>query len=129
MLFVLPFLVAGLIYCFYAAWKTPERRRLEKWKAGMWFLTVGGIASAHVYYHHAARETADTVLAAIFRYEREHGAYPENLQAVGLEARPAWRVAYVAQDGKPFLFYPATFIVFDMYIYNFERRSWVYVPD
>lgn len=88
-----------------------------------------GSSLANLYYHHAAREAADNAVAAVLGYKQANGVFPESLQAAGFDARPAWRVAYAAQNGKPFLFYPAAFIAFDVYIYNFERRSWTYRPD
>jgi energy-coupling factor transporter transmembrane protein EcfT len=130
LIFVLPFLAIWLLYSVYVVWKHPARRITQSIKAGLWLLVVGGVLLTHWHYQKAARDAADFAASAILRYKASHGSFPKTLEAAGLKNyRKNWGVSYFLQDDRPGLFYPATFVVFDTYWYDFQHQSWVYQPD
>lgn len=130
LIFVAPFLTVWLAYSAYVAWKHPDRRMTQSIRAGLWVLAVGGVLLLHWHYHRAARDSADLVVAYVNHYKTNHGSFPETIDAAGLNNfRNKWRISYLMKDGKPSLFYPATFVIFDTYWYDFEHQSWVYQPD
>ncbi|QSX79388.1 hypothetical protein [Agrilutibacter solisilvae] len=131
LIFVAPILAIWLLYSIYIAVKQPARRRTQSIKAGLWLVMVGGVLLTHWHYHRAARDAADAAVGSILRYRASHGAFPESFEAAGVHGlRKDWRVMYLRRkDGRPILFYPATFVAFDKYWYDFEDRSWVYQPD
>lgn len=128
---VAPFLLIWLLYSIYVVLKHPSRRRVQSIKVALWFIVVGGVLLSHWYYHRAARETANLAVDAILSYRANHGSFPETLDAAGVVSDnwKGWRVFYLLKDGSPSLFYPSTFVVFDTYWYDFERKSWIYQPD
>ncbi len=127
LIFVLPFLSVWLLFSAYASWKRPVERKIRAAKAGLWLTMVVGVLATHWYYHVAARQDADMVVVAVLRYQADHSKFPETLQAAGLKDEPsAWRIRYLFKDGRPYLFYPVTYIVFDTYRYDFESKAWVY---
>lgn len=42
-----------------------------------------------------------------------------------------WRIVYQGNGANkdPILMYPATWVIFDMYDYNFTTGQWAYLPD
>jgi hypothetical protein len=96
----------------------------------MWVLTISGILLIHLHYYHSSRNDADQIAKAIIRYKAEHGYYPQNLKAAGIEnPRKAWMIGYFPEKEKPGLFYAATFLPFDTYFYDFDKDTWSYHPD
>ena len=130
LLFVVPFLAVWLIYSAYVIWRNPARRNTQSIKAGTWILTVFGVLLVHWHYYNAARNDANFVATSILRYKTAHGSYPQNLDAINLRNYGRkWMLGYILDKGEPGLFYGATFVPFDTYFYDFEKRSWVYQPD
>ena len=90
------------------------------------------VASSHMYKYKAARSVADKLVAEIASFQKANGHYPSNGKELGLSdnlrERP-YRLTYYNVEGKPHLFYVATFGPFDTYTYNFSDGVWDYQPD
>jgi len=85
----------------------------------------------HAYWFYASRRDAQMAAVTIEDYKSRTGRYPESLEAAGMPVQYGfrWRMGYSADDQKPFLFYAATYTVFDTYRYNFASHKWEYWPD
>jgi hypothetical protein len=129
LLLAAPFLAVWLPYSAYVIWRRPDARRIQAIKVSLWVVAVGGVLLTQWHYQKAARESANSAVAEIFRYKASRGSFPADLNAINFKDQKTWRLAYLVKDGKPSLFYPATFTLFDTYWYDFEHKSWVYQPD
>ncbi len=128
LIFVAPFLSIWLLYSTYIIWRRPANRTTQLVKIVLWSLTISGVLSLHWHYQRAVREAANAAVSTVLQYKAIHGSFPKTPEAAGLKDR-TWRISYFLKNGKPYLVYPATFIVFDIYSYDFERQSWTYQPD
>jgi hypothetical protein len=132
LLFVLPFLLAFLIRGAYRARKQPETRRLFYTKVTIWCLLLCVVSALHLYYYSASRAAANEVAHAVEAFKAKNGDFPKDLSEAGIVRAgrgPIWRAAYFNEKGRVDLFYPATFIVFDTYRYDFAEHKWVFRPD
>ena len=126
---VAPFLAIWLLVCIWGAWRQPMRRPVTAVKIILWLVTIGCVVAAHVGYARSARNEAEEVVARVLEYRQRTGAYPASAEAAGLPTRGRWQVYYFLHNGAPRVFYPATFIVFDTYSYDFADQAWEYRPD
>jgi hypothetical protein len=132
LLFVLPFLAVFFFRGLYLSWKDPEKRKLFFAKTVIWGLLVSAVALLHLYYFTASRSAANEAAQALVALNAKNGHFPNELREVGGDVAAhakTWHVAFINEKGTFSLFYPATFIMFDTYNYNFEASSWVYRPD
>ena len=120
---ILPILAIWLLYSAFVIWRQPAKRKLQAIQVGLWFLVVGGVLIVHLHYFRAARSAGNVAVAAVLQYRASHGMFPPSLQVAGVR-NAGWGMFYELAQGKPVLFYPATFIAFDTYAYNFKRRAW-----
>jgi hypothetical protein len=129
---VLP-LGVWFLYSAYIIWRYPARRRLQIIQACLWLAVVGCACALHRYYYVSARAAANQIVQAVYAYKRQHGVYPERLEDAGVrldERGGRWHIGYVVGDRKTHtLIYPATFMIFDSYAYEFEKGDWEYWPD
>ena len=124
-----PFLLIWLLYSLWIAWRQPMQRPITVVKIVLWVLTLSGIGALHSFYATAARQEADAVVAGVMDYQRKFGTYPKPTEITGLPVRGKWRVFYSLVDGRPHVFYPATFMVFTVYNYDFDHQAWEYCAD
>ncbi len=127
--FVVPLVSIWALISAYLAWRDPATRQQRGIRFSIWAVTLVALFATHAYYRHAARLAGQTAANAIAAYRLANGSYPPSLQAAGIPPDPRWRVGYVLAKDGPFLFYPSTFVPFDIYSYNFERGAWEYRPD
>jgi len=122
-------LAIWLAYSAYAIATKPERRPDQLIRVGIWFAAFAIVAVSHTYQHMATRAQADATVAVITRHLRDHGSCPDDLIGLGLDEkqlRPRLGLSYYrCQAGRPTLAYAATFIVFEMFRYDFDSRRWV----
>jgi hypothetical protein len=130
LLLFIPFFVIWLVYSVYVIWRHPAKRMTQAIKAGLWLVVIGAVLLTHWRYAKVARDAGDAAVAEIIRYKTSHGTFPATPEAAGLKPfSKSSRVRYFLEDGKPKLFYPATFVIFDTYWYDFEKQSWEYRAD
>ena len=122
-------LAIWLAYSVYVVATRPERRRDQLIRVGIWIAAFAVVGGVHAYLHLTTRAKADETAAVIARHLRERGACPEDLAALGLEeAQLKSRLGmsiYRCESGKPTLAYAATFVVFEMYRFDFANQRWV----
>jgi hypothetical protein len=124
-----------LIYQLYKLavhWKTPEQRRKHLSAVIIIVLACSVVATAHVHHHNTARSIANKVAQDVMQFKASYGRFPMNMAEIGMPEFPKkllYRPKYSIHDGKPMLFYAATFVVFETWIFDFPSQAWVYRPD
>jgi hypothetical protein len=130
----IPFLGVWLIYSGYIIWRRHEKRRVQLMRVGILTATLVGIAALHFHYYTSARAAGDYAENMVSAYKAKHGSYPDTLEEAGWNLGPnggRWRIVYQGNgpNKDPILMYPATWVIFDMYDYNFKSGQWAYLPD
>ncbi len=122
-----------LVYMAVSAWrirKQPQRLPELPLKMLLCLTTIICIAMVHMRYHQQARLEADKIAKQIQAYQLQHNAYPKDLQAAQAVPTSASRAHYTLnQNQQPSLFYPATFVPFEVYAYDFQTQQWQHQPD
>ena len=129
-----PFLGVWFLYSGWIIWRRGERRRVQLTRVGILAATLIGIAALHFYYYASARAAGNYAVHLLSAYKAEHGAYPDSLEEAGWKLGAyggRWRIVYKGNGANkdPMLMYPATWVIFDMYDYDFKTGQWVYLPD
>lgn len=133
-LMAIPFLGIWLLYSSYVIWRRPEKRRVQVVRVVILTTILIGIAGLHFYYYISARAAGDYTEHLVSAYKAEHGTYPDTLEEAGWKLGGyggRWRIVYKGNGANkdPTLMYPATWVIFDMYDYNFKTAQWVYLAD
>ena len=122
-----------LVYMAVSAWcirKQPQRLPELPLKMLLCLTTIICIALVHMRYHQQARLEADKIAKQIQAYQQQYHAYPKDLQAAQAVSTSASRTHYfLNQNQQPSLFYPATFVPFEVYAYDFQTQQWQHQPD
>ena len=128
-------LVRGLIH--------PAERKRRLPKIALWVLAVATVLGVQNHNEHAARSAADAVLAQVNAYHARTHTWPAKLEDLGLSSAALrggqWHITYDPPtdapkevplgDGAPRLFYAAPNMLRDIYVYDFDTRSWKYESD
>jgi hypothetical protein len=128
---VLPILLVWFLRLAWVAWRRPARRKAQGLKVLVLVVAMLAAGLAHGRYESQSRAQAQKVVDAVTAYHVEHGAYPDDLAQVGLDAdalRRDWDVRYLHIGDGHQVVYAAQFTVFDQYLYDFDRPGWVYKP-
>jgi len=125
---VIPFLIVWLLRSAWTMYRHRERRRLLAGKIAIWIATILVVALLHRYYATEARAEADAAIRAVVAYKNQHGEYPKHLSEAGVN-NGRWHVGYGVDEHGPWLLYPATFVVFEVWRYNFLSERWEYLRD
>lgn len=120
-------------YCAYVILKKPAARKFQLIRLAIWLSAAACIAGVHFIYHYSARHYADGVASKIEAYSASNGRYPSAISDVGItkeQLREYLGISYyqVDESGKPNLIYAVTFEPFSTFVYDFEKRSWKYLP-
>ena len=125
----LPILLIWFARMAWLAWRRPARRKAQGIKAIVLVAAMTGAAFAHGRYEARARVQAQQVVDAIAAWHAQHGAWPDDLSQLGLDADALRRdgdVRYLHIENRHQVVYAAQFTVFDQYVYDFDRPGWVY---
>ena len=130
----IPFLGVWLLYSGYIIWRRHEKRRVQIIRVGILTATLVGIAALHFYYYTSARAAGDYAERLVSAYKAKYGTFPDTLEEAGWKLGAhggRWRIVYQGNGANkdPILMYPATWVIFDMYDYNFKTGQWAYLPD
>lgn len=129
-IFFLIFLVPSLLYRTLRCIKFHDERKVTGLRTLAWVLSLAIIITTHYIRHITVRENANEILALVLEYKDRHKKYPENLETLGIPykgSKNPYRIYYdPGNDNEPFMFYRATWIVFDTYHYDFESGKWIY---
>jgi len=132
MLLVAPFSVIYQLIRLAFRWKDRQLRKDHLVSLAVVAISVLVVALSHIYRYKAARSIADVVVAEITSFKKTNGRYPSNGKELGLSdklrERP-YSLTYYNVEGRPRLYYVATFGPFDRYTYNFSDGVWEYQPD
>ncbi|MDR0673275.1 MAG: hypothetical protein LBF93_06385 [Zoogloeaceae bacterium] len=102
-------------------------------RIGVWILAFALVYGINVARDNALRQRADRIVAKIEAYQVQHGTCP-TLEAIG-ESRESLREAlghstiYACEKNAPRFSYPVPYIIYDRYLYDFERKTWNYQPS
>ena len=124
-----------LLYCLTRlgiGWRSTDQRRHYLFAIAVVLAASAVVGAAHGYHHFSARAEADQLLRRVLDFRAQQGRFPGNAAELGEPAPPVRSknmLHYSFQDGEPALFYAATFIVFDTWLYDFSTQAWVYRPD
>jgi|CXWL01.1.fsa_nt_gi small-conductance mechanosensitive channel len=132
LVFVIPIVLVWALTRIYSAWKSPESRRGETVRVGMWVFTLSAVICTHIYYANTARGVADRVADAVVAYKLANGVYPQSIQVVEAELQAEakyWRLHYSAKAQEPILIYPATWVIYERWSFSFGEGKWEYLPD
>lgn len=135
---MVPVTLPALLYYvvrFGLAWRNREKRMHYLFAIGVMVAASAVVSTVHVYRHFSSREEADRVVRQVLDFREKQGRFPnDESELVGAALRDRsnsmLRPHYSLQpDGTPVLFYPATFIIYDTWHYDFFGQAWRYVPS
>ena len=126
---LMPFIGIWMIVNLYRAWLHPACRCQRLLRIALWSTTICMVLVAHWRYASEAREAGQSAVRALVIFKAAQGVYPRDMASAGIAGKSRWRVYYALVEGQPFLMYPATFVPFDVYTYDFNHGTWKYQPD
>lgn len=104
----------------------------ETVKTVVWTALAGGVFFYYQQKFTEIRQAADKVVAQVRAYHAAHGKYPpREAFAPSPDTPREYRIYYFPpQNGHPpMLFYRSPIMVFDGYVYDFQKGVWEYRPD
>lgn len=124
--FAVPCLIVWLPYSLYVVIRRPAQRSLQLAKLAIWGVVLCAAVGYQFVMKRWAADAADGVAAKVHAYFDSTGDWPRTLAGAGVDETSVrtWRMRYDYEGGKPALSYPSTFVLFDRYVYDFERREW-----
>ncbi|MES2673845.1 MAG: hypothetical protein V4660_06365 [Pseudomonadota bacterium] len=121
-IFLMPSLVKSLYLIFF---KNIERRQ-RAIQTLLWAITCSVVIIHHLYLYKTTQSFAKSLSTAVTQYHEKTGFYPDSAESLGfnMQALKKYRLHYSYENETPFLFYPATWIAFDAYSFNFKTNKW-----
>lgn len=104
----------------------------EAVKTLVWAALAGGIFFLYQQEFTKIRQAADKVVAQVRAYHAAHGKYPPRDAVTQVpDTVRAYRIYYFPPKNghPPMLFYRSPIMVFDGYVYDFQKGVWEYRPD
>ncbi|MBM9521238.1 hypothetical protein JWG39_15565 [Desulforhopalus vacuolatus] len=95
----------------------------------LWSISCAIILAHHVYLHKTTLHYAKSISNTVEAFYIKNGKYPKTLEYAGVKTGTDNKFQihyYFINESQPALFYPATWIVFDTYSYDFKNKKWVY---
>ena len=119
-------LMATLCGFIWMLWK--RSLMWKRWCTSLilWLITWMGIYAIHVARAEQAREAGNRLARYIEQYYQKNHHYPDNLPT---DMNKPDGHYYWIHNKSPVLMYRSTIMPFDEYVYDFEKRVWVYRPD
>jgi len=133
-IFVALALLVWIPYSAYVAITKPDIRTSQLVRVLIWMLVVPVVFGIHHLRQERMRRDADKLVARIDEYLRTHGHYPATVDEIGM-SRPQVKSmlgspsGYFLLNGRPSLFYPATFAPFAACSYDFKAAKWACHAD
>lgn len=127
-------LLVWIPYSAYAAITKPEIRTSQLVRVLIWMLVVPLVFGIHNIRRERMRRDADKLVARIDEYLRTHGHYPATVDEIGTSRQQVRDMfgspsGYFLLNGRPSLFYPATFAPFAACSYDFKAAKWACRAD
>ena len=118
------------LWCFWQTRQQKSLRKLEWYKTALWLGALIFCTAVQVYYHIDMRQQANQMVVAINQFQQQHQRYPHDRAELGdIDGLENRRIYYFQHKNRPIVSYPATFIVYDTYRYDFEQHQWRYQPE
>ncbi|MDB5804319.1 MAG: hypothetical protein JWN73_1641 [Betaproteobacteria bacterium] len=125
-----------LLWAMFTLVRMAIRPRERKWRGlrlALWAAGALVIVAAQHYNDYAARQQGDAVVKQVQAHRVRTGAWPRELQEVGLDATALsheWGLRYGASPGSdPILSYRAPGLFFDAWFYDFKKGVWEFHAD
>jgi len=125
-------LAVWMLYVFGEAVTNPDLRKCQSIRIAIWLAAVGLVIGIHFAYHITTRHKADEMVSAIENYRAQYGRYPATLDEIGIDRqqlRARLGMAYYSGKAPALLAYGVTYVPFDTYDYDFEKKAWRYRAD
>jgi hypothetical protein len=126
-----PALLVGLVW-LGLGWRVAEKRAHYLFSISVVLLATAVVGGVHVYRHLSARAEADQLARRVLDFKEKKGRFPSNVTELGepaLTSKSIYMLHYGFDDGKPALFYFATFVIFETWQYDFASQTWSYNFD
>jgi hypothetical protein len=126
--FGLLLLAPSLLKSLYFIFIKNQERKQRSIQTFLWAVTFSTVVIHHIYLHKTTQNFAEQVSSAVVTYYLKNGLYPDSTEALGFD-KQAMRehgLYYSYKDKTPFLFYRATWIIYDTYMFNFKNNKWGY---
>jgi predicted secreted protein len=131
-LFALPLLILVVVSLVHMMLR-PETRKFHLARIVIWATACALVVGVHYVRHVVTRSYANEVVAKIKHFSATQGRCPKDLEEMGIapqEFREKLGMAdYQCADDTPRFFYPAPYIIFDTYHYDFEDDVWNYITS
>ncbi|MDR0673279.1 MAG: macro domain-containing protein [Zoogloeaceae bacterium] len=131
-LFSLPVAI-WMIFQIVHAVGHPGNGKTCAFRVGVWCLAFALAYGINVFRDNILRQRADVIVAKIEAYQAQHGTCPPTLEAIG-ESRERLSAAlgllgfYGCKENNPHFAYPVPYVIYDMYFYDFEGKTWIRSP-
>lgn len=124
LLLLIPSFLKSIYYIFIKN-KEQKQRSIQ---STLWLVTCSAVIINHVYLHKTTRVFAEQVSDSIVAYHKLNGEYPNSVNVLNFDQRKIekYRLHYFFKNNQPYLFYPATWIIYDTYMFNFKNNEWVF---
>ena len=128
--YVAIFLIFWLPYSLYVVFRRPDKRKVQLYKIGIWFLMIAIVLAIHQVRKLVTRNYADSVVLKIEQFHQKQGRYPDSLEEVGISrAELKDKLDMPHYSNKPQLYYADTVMIFHLWTYDFGNQSWVNEGD
>ena len=129
LLFFLIFLIPLFIKRYIVCIKDPLQKKLRISQALIWLSGILVVILVHTEMHQETRQIANKIAKTIEIYKKENGFYPSSPEEAGITQvlLHKERIFYSLSSGEPFLVYPATYIPFETYNYDFKTKEWRHI--
>ena len=126
--FVFLFLMPSLLKSLYFIFIKNKEKKQRSIQTLLWVIACSISIIHHVYLYKTTQAFAEQVSNAVIMFYQKNGAYPESYETLGFDEQTMkkYGLYYSYKDQKPFLFYPATWMVYDVYMFDFKNQKWVY---
>ena len=131
-IFIVPAFLIWLPYTTVIAAIRPQIRTMQLTRIAIWIGAFALVAGMQFMRHIIVRQRANGIVSAVNAYKVEHGHYPAALDEVGIHPEQLIEqlgLAVYSVEARPQLSYAVTYLIYDMYTYDFEQGSWTFVPD
>lgn len=126
--FWLLFLIPLTIKSLFTILVKKEEKKQKIIQIALWSISCSIIAFHHIYLHKTSKKYANFVSNAVESFYLKNGVYPKSLVDAGInpESAKKFRVHFLNSNSQPLLMYPATWIVFSTYYYDFKIKKWLF---
>ncbi|RJG36917.1 hypothetical protein [Motilimonas pumila] len=126
--FVLLLLAPSFLKSLYFIFVKNREREQRSIQTFLWVVSCSVVVIHHIHLHKTTQDFAEQVSSAVVTYYQQNGFYPDSAEALDFDKQALTHhgLYYSHKNGAPLLWYRATWIVYDIYMFNFNDNSWCY---